>query len=135
MDYEQPYHQSMALCRYIDGGDCDPRKVRERWHRTFCCVARLLGFNRATTRILWEDLVHGNWERLHQTDEERLLSPDSWLGKLRDDVFYCSDRWCLDRLTRCHWLYRQYERSLMRGDWMSYRNTDGYGDEIIIQEV
>lgn len=117
MDYKQPYHQSMALCRYIDGGGCDPRKVRERWRRTFCCVARFLGFNRATTRILWEDLVYGNWEHLHQTDEERLLSPDLWLGKLRDDVLYCSDRWCLDRLTRCHWLYRQYERSLMRAEW------------------
>lgn len=25
-----------------------------------------------------------------------------------NDVMYCSDRWSLDRLTRCHWTYRQY---------------------------
>lgn len=106
--WEQPYHQSMSLCRYIDGGDCTPEGVEDHWHRAFCCIAKYLGFNRATRKVLWEDLVYGNWKRLHLTDEEMAKTSNDWLNELRGDVFYCSDRWCLDRLTRCHWLYRHY---------------------------
>lgn len=114
MGWVQPYKQSMALCGYIAQGNCNQHKVEEHWHRTFCCVAKYLGFNKATRRILWEDLVMGNWEKLHQTDEECRRTPDDWLDKLYWDVHYCSDRWALDRLTRCHWLWRQYERALWR---------------------
>lgn len=108
--WREPYDQSMALCRYIKdaGTSCNPKSVEEMWHRTFCCAARELGFNRATRRILWEELVGGNWARLHRTIEEDDYSVERWLKLLRDDVFYCSDRWSLDRLTRCHWLFRRY---------------------------
>jgi hypothetical protein len=124
MGWKQPYEQSMALCGYIGlkswsldseppedirRGHVTPDKVEEYWHRTFCCVAKYLGFNKATRRILWEDLVYGNWERLHMTDEERRLTPDDWLDKLYHEVWYCSDRWMFDRLTRCHWIWRQYK--------------------------
>lgn len=109
MGWEQPYRQSMAMCDYVGRGDCDPRKVEEHWHRAFNCVAKHLGFNKVTRRILWEDLVIGNWERLHQTDDESHWTPEKWLDKLRWEVMYCSDRWSLDRLTRCHWIWRQYE--------------------------
>ena len=109
MRWKQPYEQSMALCRYIERGDCDPQKVEEHWHRTFNCVAKYLGFNRATRKVIWEGLVVGNWERLHQTEEEGRMTADEWLEKLRGQCWYCSDRWSLDRLTRCHWIYRQYK--------------------------
>lgn len=109
--WNQPFSQSMALCEYISRGNCDPEKVTEHWHRVFCCVAKYLGFNRATRRFLWEELVAGNWSRLHLSYDEGLRVPDDWLQDLRGDVFYCSDRWNLDRLTRCHWLYRTYMRA------------------------
>ena len=126
MGWKEPYEQSMALCKYVglrdatglDGlerGHITFSKVEEYWHRTFNCVAKRLGFNKATRRILWDDLVMGNWERLHQTDEERHMTSDEWLDKLYWDVFYCSDRWSLDRLTRCHWMYRQYEWAIKDG--------------------
>jgi hypothetical protein len=129
MGWVQPYEQSMALCGYIGvkswslddeppeeirRGHITPKKVEEYWHRTFNCVAEYLGFNKATRKILWEDLVMGNWEKLHQTDEECRKTPDEWLEKLEGEVWYCSDRWSLDRLTRCHWLWRQYELALWR---------------------
>ncbi len=110
--FKQPFEQSMALDRYIEKGNCTPEKVTEYWHRTFCCVAKYLGFNAATRRILWEELVAGNWSRLHMSYDEGLNTSDDWLRDLRWDVFYCSDRWSLDRLTRCHWLYRMYMGAL-----------------------
>lgn len=106
--WKQPLSQSMALCEYIDRGGCTPEKVTEHWHRVFCCAAKQFGFNRTARRILWDELVAGNWSRLHLSYEESLGTPDDWLRYLRWDVCYCSDRWSLDRLTRCHWLYRMY---------------------------
>ena len=129
MSWKQPYEQSMALCGYIGvkswslddeppvelrRGHVTPKKVEECWHRAFNCVAKYLGFNKATRKILWEDLACGNWEHLHQTEEEKSRTPDEWLDKLYWDVHYCSDRWALDRLTRCHWLWRQYKWAIWR---------------------
>ena len=111
MRWLEPYEQSIALCRYIQRSHVTPEKVEEYWYRAFNCVAKYLGFNKATRRILWEDLVMGNWRRLHQTDEESRYTPEKWLDKLYWEVTYCSDRWSLDRLTRCHWLWRQYSES------------------------
>ena len=108
MSWVQPLEQSAALSRYIEQGNCNPRKVEEHWHRTFNCVAKYLGFNRSTRRILWEDLVRGDWGRLHQTPVEECKTSDDWLDRLHWEVVYCSDRWSLDRLTRCHWIWRQY---------------------------
>lgn len=108
----QPCVQSMVLAEYINQGNCTPEKVTEYWHRAFCCVAKYLGFNAATRRILWEELVAGNWSRLHLSYDEGLNTSDDWLRDFCWDVVYCSDRWSLDRLTRCHWLYRMYIRAL-----------------------
>lgn len=120
--WKEPFNQSFVLVNYIKAGNCRPQKVEEHWHRTFSCVAKYLGFNKATRKVLWEELVCGNWERLHTTEEEDKLTPEEWLEKLRYEVFYCSDRWSLDRLTRCHWLYRQYEWALY---WKRYRMNGG----------
>lgn len=116
----QSYHQSMALCAYIDACPATViakkhKDVAEMWSRVFFNVARELGFNKATRRILWRDLVVGNWDRLHLTEDEREMAPHEWIQALRSDVWYCSDRWSLDRLARCHWLYRQYVMSIKLG--------------------
>lgn len=108
MSWVEPYEQSFALVNYIKAGTCRPQKLEEHWHRTFNCVAKFLGFNRATRKVLWNELVCGNWERLHTTEEENERTPEEWADELCLEVSYCSDRWSLDRLTRCHWLYRQY---------------------------
>jgi 4'-phosphopantetheinyl transferase EntD len=52
--------------------------------------------------------------RYTMNDAEMEYTPDHWLACLGDDVWYCSDRWCLDRLTRCHWLYRKYMECVER---------------------
>lgn len=103
-----PYEASMALCRYVDGGGCTPDGIERTWHNVFGAVAKCMGFPKKARRFLWESLVQGNWERLHLTEEERSKTPDEWLDELRGDVWYCSDRWSLDRLARCHWTHLAY---------------------------
>lgn len=111
------YDASMALCRYVldenfvvrDG--LDPCVVENRWHDVFCTVLKRLGFPRDARAYLWEELVKGNWRRLHLDEHEQRRTPEHWLGSLVWDCLYCSDRWSFDRLTRCHWAFRQYMRS------------------------
>lgn len=121
MSWKEPFNQSFVLVNYIKAGNCRPQKVEEHWHRTFSCVAKYLGFNKSTRKVLWEELAYGNWSHLHKTEEEDKRTPEEWLEKLQYDVFYCSDRWSLDRLTRCHWLYRQYEWALY---WEHHRTSE-----------
>lgn len=105
--WEQAYWQSMAFCRAATR-HASPQAIEESWHRAFSCVAKSLGVNKKVRKILWDNLAVGNWAHFHPTDEEAKLTACERLEKLHWDVFYCSDRWSLDRLTRCHWAFRQY---------------------------
>ena len=101
------YDKSMDLYAYLDGGGSDVAVVERMWHATFARALREMGFNRRATRLLWENLVCGNWKRLHLTQDERDgMTTGDWLDNLKGEVWYCSDRWSLDRVMRCHWLYR-----------------------------
>lgn len=108
------YELSMELCSYICNSEPELEEVTERWRRVFEAILICERFTRRAINYMWEYLAQGNWEHLHQTDEERCFSPDEWLEKFCNDVFYCSDRWSLDRLTRCHWLWRQYTWQLKK---------------------
>ena len=90
MSWEEPFNQSLALASYIKAGDCRPQKIEENWHRTFSCVAKYLGFSKSSRKILWEELVEGNWERLHTTEEEKKMTPEEWL--------YRQYKWALFRM-------------------------------------
>ncbi|MBR3160112.1 MAG: hypothetical protein IKF14_13595 [Atopobiaceae bacterium] len=102
------FEKSTSLCMYLRNGGKDPRKIGRMWRAAFSRVLREMGFNRKARKVMWDMLALGNWKRLHQTEEEKLKTREEWLEALQWEVFYCSDRWSLDRLTRCHWLYRQW---------------------------
>lgn len=115
IDWKSTYDASMALCKYVNEGNRNPRSIVERWRNVFNCVLRDLGFPKKTRDTMWYGLANGNWERLHTTEEEDTYTPEKWLQELTGNVFYCSDRYTLDRLTRCHWTFRQWYRSLRLG--------------------
>lgn len=102
------YERSMALCRYIRTPDCSLAEVEKLWRQAFEAVLIRESFTRKAIDYMWKNLAQGNWEHLHQTDAEKERTVEEWLECFRADVWYCSDRWSLDRLTRCHWLWRQY---------------------------
>lgn len=108
---------SMALCKYIEQGDCMPQGVESRWHQVFTCVLRDFGFTRKQRQFMWGELAAGNWERLHKTPEEHELADYEWLELLRADCWYCADRWGLDRLMRNHWRFRQYMEAATGRYW------------------
>lgn len=103
---------SMEMCDYIGKHEPEPKEVTKRWRRVFEVVLIREQFNKHAIDYMWKYLAEGNWEHLHQTDEEQGMSADDWLEAFRWEVFYCSDRWSLDRLMRCHWLWRQWTQQL-----------------------
>lgn len=86
----------------------DAKAVTDGWHKVFVGVCKHLGINRRSANVLFENMCLGNWKHLHQTDGESEFTSDIWFDKFLWDVFYCSDRWSVDRLMRCHWCFRQW---------------------------
>lgn len=102
------YNASMSFCKALDDmaqGDENPTRVTKGWHNVFCTVLSDMGFPKKARKYLWDNMLGGNWSRLHLTEDEEAVTGAEWLGALRDDVWYCSDRWTFDRLMRCHWRY------------------------------
>ena len=106
--WKNPYKASMRFHDYATSDNISPKKIERLWHDTFNTILKSFNFNRKARNYMWEELVRGNWKHLHLTDEEQSYSSYYWLDQLASEVWYCSDRWSLDRLTRCHWLFRNY---------------------------
>lgn len=87
------------------------KKLRRKWNKLFIDICQYMGIDNLSAIVLFEQLVLGNWEHIHLTEDEEKYTHSEWLAKFSSDIFYCSDRWSLDRLMRCHWLYRQIMRS------------------------
>ena len=90
--------------------DVDVSKVIDGWHKIFVHVCYYLDIDENSAEVLWKNLAYGNWEHLYQTKEEEKFSEEEWFINFRYDILYCSDRWSLDKLERCHWQFRQWMR-------------------------
>lgn len=99
---------------YRDGWD-NVSKVTRDWMNVFfdVCVD-WFGMNEHSANVLFDEMCRGNWSHLHQTESEQKYSADEWFNKFVTDVFYCCDRWSVDRLMRTHWLYRQWIEAVNR---------------------
>lgn len=101
-----------ASMRFFDAVTGDEKvsvdKVKNMWYNVFNSALKYMGFPRHARRSMWTGLVRGNWKRLHLTEDERKAPSTHWLEELAWDAYYCSDRWTLDRVARCHWMYRAY---------------------------
>ena len=95
--------------------DVDVSKVIDCWHEIFVHVCYYLDIDFNSAEVLWNNLAYENWEHLHQTEEEKQYDAKEWFEIFYYDMFYCSDRWSLTRLERCHWKFRQWIRKT-KGD-------------------
>lgn len=106
--YDVQIEQCCMLSSYIqEHPGITNDELTRRWKSVFFLITKRMGFNKEGRRYLWNRLVEGNWERLHQTKEELMWDRNKWLEEFYLDLWYCSDRMSLDRLTRLHWQYRQ----------------------------
>ncbi len=106
--YDVQIEQCCMLSSYIrEYPGIKNDELTRRWKSVFFLVTKRMGFNKEGRRYLWDNLVLGNWEHIHQNAIERTWKRDRWLNDFASDLWYCSDRMSLDRLTRLHWQYRQ----------------------------
>lgn len=103
-----PYEASIRVCELAKEGRCHPGAIEQAWREAFGAAARHLGFTRKDASLLWGELACGDWDRLHLTEAEQGKPASDWLDGFASEVFYCSDRWSLDRLARAHWAFRMY---------------------------
>lgn len=106
--YDVQIEECCKLSCYIrEHYDITNDELTNRWKSVFFLITKRMGFNKLGRRYLFDHLVEGNWEHLHQTKEELMRDRNKWLEEFYLDLWYCSDRMSLDRLTRLHWQYRQ----------------------------
>ena len=94
--------------KYVDTNPVYTSDIKSGWKEIFFHVCYEMGINRKSADVLFEDLVFGNWKHLHHTDEEKQFTKSDWFQNFMWELHYCADIWSLDRLTRCHWLFRQW---------------------------
>jgi hypothetical protein len=102
------FKDCMKFCEAYKENHSDVENVTDDWYSIFVKVCKYLGINKSGSDVLWNDMCCGNWKHLWATEDERDKSADDWFVDFSADVFYCSDRWSIDRLMRCHWMYRQW---------------------------
>lgn len=113
--WKPAYDASMRLFDAVTGDEkVSVDKVKNMWYNVFNSALKYMGFPRHARQSMWEGLVCGNWKRLHLTNDELEITSKHWLEELAWDVRYCSDRWTLDRIARCHWMYRAYLNACVR---------------------
>lgn len=93
-------HFSNYLSQYEKLTDED---IEFGWSRIFSAVYVHLGGSYKDSKFLFDNLFDtGNWSHLQMNEAEKSRDMQQFVDDFRYDVFYCSDRWSLDRLARCH---------------------------------
>jgi len=101
------------ICDYCcewsnDHRGCDPKKVCDDYPEMMTTVlVERFGMSQAAADTFIETACEGNWERMHETDDEKALSAEYYRDELLGDVWYCSDRWSWDRIIRNQWRYKR----------------------------
>lgn len=84
-------------------------KLSRKWRRVFAGAARAAGIDdESAIATMFDGLAQScRWPHLSETALESNRSLAEWLSQVASDVSYCSDRWNLDRLFRCHWTHNR----------------------------
>lgn len=102
------YDKAMDLHCYLEKGGRNRRLVEAMWKATFVTALREIGFNRKSALIMWYQLS------LDDDASDGELTCSQLLRSLDVEVFYCSDRWNVDRLARCNRIWRAFDRLARR---------------------
>lgn len=96
-------------CKWANGLDGkSPQAVADAYPKMMRKVLKeRFGMGRDVAEQFIEEACYGNWLKMHMTDVERHVGAEVYAEMLRDDVWYCSDRWSWDRVIRVQWLYRR----------------------------
>ena len=90
----------------LDGAS--PAAVRDAYPKMMRKVLKeRFGMPKKAAKLFIDDACWGNSDKMHETRIEKHAPAEFYAEELRDDVWYCSDRWSWDRVIRVQWLYRR----------------------------
>lgn len=85
-----------------------PTAVRDAYPKMMRRVLKeRFGMGKKASKRFIREACCGNWLKIHETDVERETGAESYAEMLRNETWYCSDRWSWDRVLRVQWLYRR----------------------------
>lgn len=103
-------------CEWVhDCEDKSPLSVADSYPNMMCYVLKhKFLMTKSSAKEFVSEACYGNWERLHETSAEKVLDAGQYASVLRDEVWYCSDRWSWDRVIRVQWLYKRLLERVQR---------------------
>ena len=107
---------SCIFVRTIDKSEINAFDVKAEFVATVDSICEYLGYGKIG-KLLVSDMYYGGWKKINPDTIELAHSPDYWRVTLKNDMLYCSDRWCWGRLLRCVWAYNMWERSFIRKNY------------------
>ena len=113
---ERAYKMSCIFVRTIDNSEMNPFDVKDEFVATVNSICEYLGYGKIG-KLLVFDMYYGGWEKINPDTIGLEHGPDYWRVTLKNDMLYCSDRWCWGRLLRCVWAYNMWERSTRHNTW------------------
>lgn len=109
----EAYELSMRFVKTIKLDGIMPYEVRMDFYGLTNSICEYLGYGSIGVNLV-NDMRLGGWKKINPDTIELGHSPDYWRITLKNDIFYCSDRWNFGRLLRCIWAYNMWERSSSR---------------------
>ena len=96
-------------CKWVSELDGkSPATVREAYPKMMRKVLKeRFGMPKKAAKLFIDDACWGNFDKMHETRIEKHAEAEFYAEELRDEVWYCSDRWSWDRVIRVQWLYRR----------------------------
>lgn len=92
--------------------ETDYKRVRDDWHEIFVHAAKAFGIDYRSIDFLWENMAIGSVDYDETTEGKKYPSVRDKFQAFQQEVYFSFNQWSFDRLTRCHWRYRQYMRSI-----------------------
>lgn len=99
------WEDAIKFYELIDPVAYDLTTLPQDWKKVFMSVCKSFGINKRGANNLFDSLCNTNCDFLAVAKYEIDNTITELLEALKSDVFYCSDRWCIDRLIRNHWRY------------------------------
>lgn len=125
---KKKYYETMASFSWKDGFGVNHKK----WFECFEYSLRNLdkGFTKALAKTLFYRFEMSNAAMFHIENHPAYAplkdQPKKLFEEFADDVHYCSDRMCFDRLFRLHWLFLQtYSKQMWDFELGGVRGSKG----------
>lgn len=87
--------------------------LEKKWMELFNIALILCGVgNKERRKQMWKEPAVPTKSWMESQEEKGNRTIDEMIYDWVGDCFYCCDRWCPERVARCHWMYQQIKGAI-----------------------